>query len=933
MLERACAGDEQLRLRVRHLLAQQEMRTLSPGPDGDEARPPHFAQSDAGHSDAGRGGSVDGLASVAVREETAPDPLRGRKLGRYAILETLGEGGMGTVYLAEQDSPRRLVALKVIRSGLLSRGALRRFEAESSVLGRLHHPGIAQVYEAGTARLSGEEGAGAELPFFAMEYVRGSPLTEYARSRGLGVRQRLALVALVCDAVQHAHTKGVIHRDLKPGNILVEDVDAGPRGAAGVGETARTTLGEAGAAREGLTGQPKVLDFGIARVTDADGGAAGATLQTGVGQLVGTLAYMSPEQVSGDPRDLDTRSDVYTLGVILYELLAGRLPHDVAGRTIPEAARMIAADPPTGLASVDRSYRGEIQTIVLKAIEKDKRRRYQSARELADDLRRHLADEPIAARPPSAAYRFSKFARRNRGLVAGLGAAAGVLALGVAGVGWQAARATAGWATAERNLRLAEDAKRAAEEAAANARAVSGFLTDMITAVDPETAVGRELTARELFEAAALAADASPPGTPRAELGVRAALAQSLRGIGRAAEARAQLERAVARAREVYGPDAPETVEALRGLTLAIAETGKIDEALEAARGTHALVLARYGRGHLLTAMAEGDLGRVLGEAGRNAEAEGMLRGAAAAVTRALGPDHRDALTFRNNLATVLKALGKLEEAERLQRAVVEAHARTLPEGHPQLLSARNNLATILQRRGKDAEAAEMLRSVVAARERVQGPGSVPTAASRLNLAVCLMTGGDAAGAEREARAALGVLREKLGPEHPKTLVALGALGYILEDSGRLSEAEGAYREVVAARRRAGAAGGGDPEVWGAINNLAMFLQEKAGRPGEALGLYEELMGLCAASLPSDHYAAAIFRSNYGSCLAALGRREEAERELLAAQGVLEKALGAGHARSVKNAARLAALYDGWGKGERAAEWRARGSAAAKPAQ
>ena len=314
-------------------------------------------------------------------------------IGRYRILRRHGEGGMGTVYEAEQDNPRRTVALKVIRPGLVSPELVKRFNHEAQILARLQHSGIAQVYEAGM----GENGQ----PFFAMEFIRGMPLDEYARSRGLDAPARLELLARVCDAVQHAHEKGVIHRDLKPGNILVDE-----------------------------TGQPKVLDFGVARVTAAD--LLTSASRTQAGQLLGTLSYMSPEQIAADPAGLDGRSDVYTLGVILFELLAHRLPYQLEQLPAHQVARVIQQQEPSRLGSIDTIYRGDVEIIVGKTLEKDKTRRYASAGDLASDIRRYLRGEAILARPASALYQLRKFARRNRALVAGASGIFAALLVGTA---------------------------------------------------------------------------------------------------------------------------------------------------------------------------------------------------------------------------------------------------------------------------------------------------------------------------------------------------------------------------------------------------------------------------------------------------------------------------------------------------------------------
>ncbi len=301
------------------------------------------------------------------------------RIGNYRTKRVLASGGMGTVYEATQEKPRRTVALKLMRHGIASRSALRRFEYESQILARLRHPGIAQVYEAGTHR----DDTGS-MPYFAMEYIVGAkPITEYVKEKDLGTRQRMALFTQVCDAVHHGHQKGIIHRDLKPSNILVD-----------------------------TQGQVKIIDFGVARGTDSD--MAVTTLQTDIGQLLGTLQYMSPEQCEGDPHDIDTRSDVYALGVVFYEMLCDRLPYIVTRAAIHEATRIIREEQPSRLTSGSKTLKGEIETIALKALEKDRERRYVSTLAMAEDIERYLKHQPIVARPPSVAYLFSKFVRRRR---------------------------------------------------------------------------------------------------------------------------------------------------------------------------------------------------------------------------------------------------------------------------------------------------------------------------------------------------------------------------------------------------------------------------------------------------------------------------------------------------------------------------------------
>jgi WD40 repeat protein len=405
-LDAACPGDLDLRAEVEGLLACD-------------------APTGAGTQDG------DFLISPLVRspEEPAvlsPPPVLAPVLpciGHYRLLRLLGEGGMGVVYEAEQDNPRRTVALKLIRPGLVAPALVARFTHEAQILGRLHHPGIAQVHEAGLTA-DGQ-------PYFALELIHGMPLDRYVRSHGLDVPARLELLAKVCDAVQHAHDKGVIHRDLKPGNILVDEA-----------------------------GQPKVLDFGVARATDAD--LQTATGRTEIGQLLGTLGYMSPEQIAADPALIDQRSDVYTLGVIFFELLADRPPYNVAGLPLPEAARVIRDQDPSALGSINTVLRGDVETIVTRAMEKDRTRRYPSAGELAADVRRHLHNEPIRARPASAGYLLRKFARRHKALVGGVAGVVAALVTGLIGTLLFAFREAEQRRQAEHSARVANDEKLAA---------------------------------------------------------------------------------------------------------------------------------------------------------------------------------------------------------------------------------------------------------------------------------------------------------------------------------------------------------------------------------------------------------------------------------------------------------------------------------------
>jgi len=364
LLAEACGDDAELRAEVESLLACNEQTPA------DFMRPPE---------------PPPGIRPPDTPE--GPDPLIGQRIGSYQIKSVIAAGGMGTVCEAEQKQPRRTVALKVMDRYVASRSALRRFQSESQILAYLRHPNIAQVYEAGMHTDPNRDRKGAAIapgvPYFAMEYIPDAKtITQYAEENKLDTRDRLQLFAKVCDAVRHGHQKGIIHRDLKPANILVDSA-----------------------------GEPKVIDFGVARATDSD--IAVTTLRTDVGQLIGTLQYMSPEQCDADVHEIDTRSDVYALGVVLYELLTGELPYEATGSTIVQAAQIIKEHAPERLSSINPRLRGDVETIVLKTLEKDREKRYQSAADLAQDIRRHLNREPIDARPPTAWTRAVHWVARN----------------------------------------------------------------------------------------------------------------------------------------------------------------------------------------------------------------------------------------------------------------------------------------------------------------------------------------------------------------------------------------------------------------------------------------------------------------------------------------------------------------------------------------
>ena len=898
----------------------------------------------------GAAGGVPAVLSphdaATILPDALPDPVmseardRGRVFGSYTLLHLIGEGGMGAVYLAQQAKPKRIVALKLIRPGLVTPKLLRRFEHETEVLAMLQHPGIAQIYEAGTAKT-----ADGEQPFFAMEYVRGMPLTSFVREHALDVRAKVALFIKICDAVQHAHQRGIIHRDLKPGNILVETtgdgahdstlstlseaglvsalqdrapsvaqsgayatVESGGGSAAARMVSARTTAAASGYGAMASGYQPKILDFGIARTTDAS--ARQQTMQTEMGQLIGTIPYMSPEQISGDTSAIDTRSDVYTLGVILYELLAGRLPHAVSDKTIPEAVRTISQEEPAPLSGLDRQLKGDLQTIVGKALEKSRTRRYQSANELAADLHRYLRDEPILARPPTMRYQFSKFAARNRAVV--LGSAVAVVAL-VAGVIFSSIQAV-----------RAERARVVAREEAEFAKSANEFLTGMLGAANPDQNNERELTVREMLDRAAerleggrsrkvgdgperetgqqAAREAVPP---RVAMSLHSTLSTTYRSLGKPDKALDHAKQAVTLAEGLYGQQSAEAIDVRRTLAMALTELGKFDEALVITRACLAELERQHGPDHPESVRVHGEVGRTLLEAGQYKEALEELEPTLGKMIVLFGEVDNDTVTTMDHLGLAFQRLADFEKAERFARRALAIREELFGSNGSAVTFSLNNLANIAQKTGRNEEAAALLHRALEIRTARLDADHPSVLVAMSNLAVAYAGLGKLQAAEDLLRQSWAMQSKKLGENHPKTLSALGNLAYIIEEKGDLVEAERLMRMVVAARR-----GNGNlsAEGWGEMNNLAMLLQ-RMGKPGEAEPLFVELLAGCAKALPTDHYVHAIFRNNFGDVQTDLAGYAQAEELLTSSHDALSKAFKPGHPRLAKSAARLVRLY------------------------
>jgi eukaryotic-like serine/threonine-protein kinase len=675
-------------------------------------------------------------------------PLLPATIGRYRIISLLGEGGMGAVYEAEQEHPQRTVALKVIRAGYANAEMLRRFENETQALGRLQHPGIAQIYDAGTA-----ETPFGYQPYFAMELVHGQTLLTYCETHQLNPRQRLELVAKICDAVQHAHQRGLIHRDLKPANILVDEA-----------------------------GQPRILDFGVARLTDSD---AHATRQTDIGQLVGTLAYMSPEQVLGDPAEIDTRSDVYALGIILYELLAGKLPYTI-GRQLHDAVRVIREEEPERLSSVHRTYRGDVETIVARALEKDKSRRYASAAELAADIRRYLHDEPIVARPPSTTYQLQKFARRNRALVVGVAAVLVVLVLGIAASTWEAVQA--------------RRAQKQAQQQAAISQAVNDFLQKDL--LGQASAFSQEkpdpnITVRTVLDRAAKNIQGKFNQQPEVEAAIRDTIGNAYYDLGLSAEAQKQLQPALALGRRVLGPENPKMLAILFDVARVDTEQGKYGEAeklLSEAIGSARRVL---GQQHPETLQAMGLLGKTYSDEGKNQEAETLLQQTVDLDRRVLGPAAQSTAITMGYLVGVYTDEGKYTQAESLAGQLLQIDRQRSRANDPFTLSHMNELAAIYLQEGKYSQAEAMLRETLEMQRRLFGPEHPNTLTLESNLAACYLAEGKYAQAETLVKPALGIERRLKGRGHRDTAILTHILLKTYAAEGKYAEAEELCREAI----------------------------------------------------------------------------------------------------------------------------------------
>ncbi|MCB9854704.1 MAG: serine/threonine protein kinase [Phycisphaerales bacterium] len=739
-LHRECAGDASLYRMLQHMCA------------GESELPDDFL-----------GGDIENELPPPIGDANPEETSTPETIGAYRIIREIGRGGMGIVYEAEQQNPRRRVALKVVRQGLNTASLISRLRQEAHVLGQLQHPGIAQVYEAGTATIGD-----SNLPFIAMELLQGASIVDAARY--LSLRDRLELIARVCDAVQHAHQKGVIHRDLKPANIIVLPPTDPLQQADGTGTSIDNI------------GRPKVLDFGIARLLDAD--MQFTTIHTHAGQIIGTLGYMSPEQVAGDREKIDTRCDVYSIGAILFEILTGRRPLELGGKPVAEAARIIREEEPTRAGAIDRSLRGDIETIIARAMEKEPDLRYASAAELAADIRRFLHHEPIEARPASSLYQIRKFARRNKGLVGGLAAAFLALFVGLI-------------ATAS-SLREARSQRDAAQAARLESERVAEFQAKLLSGQSAR-AFGNDLLADIRSEyRRALEKAGSDQDRIDTDYAVVDQALHRITGvnIGRTVLSRYQAGRALKLLESGFTDDPVIEARLRDGIGLVYSDLGMYGEA--AGQFEHVVDLRRkhLGPDHCDTLIAMTQVGVAFREMGQTEKAEAILRNALDRQRRTLGAENDDTLNTMASLSRLLSGKLDFEEAESLLTEALTTLKRTHGPNDPLTLNRANELGLLHIYEGKLNQAASELRELLDVRKRLSGADSPEVVATRTNLMSTLFKLNRLEEAEPIAQEVLESSERVHGRDDPTTIMARSNLGMVCFRLGDYERATDLFRQA-----------------------------------------------------------------------------------------------------------------------------------------
>lgn len=842
-------------------------------------------------------GTLDHVVTDVARAllgVNSPDPssmpAAGIRVGAWRIVEEIGRGGMGVVFLVERadGAYRQQAALKLV-SGFGAGTALqRRFLREREILARLEHPGIARLLDGGFT--------GEGTPYLVMERIEGVPITRYAARHALTIRDRVALLLQVCEAVTYAHGRLIAHCDLKPTNMLVTS-----------------------------DGRVRLLDFGIARLLDPL--EEGSEIQTRTALFALTPEYAAPEQLRGEP--VGTAADLYTLGAVLYELLCGHRPFDLKSRALPEVLQLLDREPVpiSQLPGLDRGLRrqleGDLETIIAKAMNKEPARRYASIEAFAADLRRYLEGRPVLARPATPGYRLGRYLLRHRLGLAATAIVVMTLLAGIAGTWWQS---------------------RVARFEAARAQAVAGFLFELFDSANPERTRGREITARQLVEEGAARLGALPEGS-ELRIEVAITLGRLYTVLGEYEQAEALLNPAVAEAREYLGADAPLTAQALTALATTLLEAGRYAEAEIPARESLARRQAGVDREHTDRSLLL--LAELLRHQGRTAEAEARFREALGWARKQHGDSSLEAASVLQNMALLLEEVERFDEAERagrealairrkrrgadhpdvgrtlgllaairgsqndllgaerLHREELALMRRTYRGDHPGIAAALDQVAVYVDRQGRYPEAEALYNEALAMRERVLGPGHPDVASTINNLATLYYHTGELARAAEAQQRALDIWRAAFGEEHWKVATASNNLGVMLCELGRLDEAEPLLVDALAMRRRI--LGNGHSDVGASLNNLANLQRIKGDLAG-AEENYRAALANFGASLPPDHWRVGDAAHGLGLTLAAMGRTAEARAMLAEALEIRRGSFIASDSRTLATEQALAAL-------------------------
>jgi eukaryotic-like serine/threonine-protein kinase len=909
LLERECAGRPELRNRLDQLLAAHfKSHPLLDSPEPND---------------------VTLHASAGSETDPLPIPVESPGMvisGRYKLHQQIGEGGMGSVWMADQTEPvKRRVAVKLIRVERgQSRTILSRFEAERQAIAVMDHPHIARLLDAGTTA----EG----LPFFVMELVKGIPLNEYCDTNKLSIKDRLQLFMQICSAVQHAHQKGIIHRDLKPTNILIENHDDKP--------------------------VPKVIDFGLAKATSGLQ-LSENTLFTAFGSVIGTPLYMAPEQANFNPEDIDTRADVYALGVILYELLTGTTPitrESMKKAALDEMLRLIceqeAPTPSSRLSTIEstpsiaanrqmepqklgRFVKGELDWIVMKALSKERDRRYETANGFARDVERFLTNEPVAAGPPRASYRLRKFVRRNRGQVIAAGLILFALVAGLAGTAFgfmraeqqrriaeraavaerqtkeeadakrveaetQQRRAEAGEKLAGERLVQVESEKKKTEQEKQIAVAVKDFLQNkllgqadvtaqanaLLAGGGPSEAAKKDLTIRELLDRAAgeiseAKIDANFPNQPLLQAELLTTVGDTYRGVGESERAIGFLQRSLALRKANLGTEHPDTIASMNNLAWAYHDAGKLDLAVPLFEETLKLKKARLGLQHLDTLAGMNNLAVAYEAAGKLDLALPLYEETLKLQKAKLGPDHPGTLTTMNNLALAYQAAGKLHLALPLYEETYKLQKAKIGPEHPGTLITMGNLALAYMAAGKLNLALPLSEETVKLKKAKLGPDHPGTLLSVDNLASVYQAAGKLDLALPLFEQSIKIKKAKLGPDHPGTLITVNNLALAYETAGKLDLALPLFEETLKLNKAK--LGPEHPSTLTSLHNLALAYWN-SGKLDLALPLFEETLKLRKAKLGPEHPDTVASMGNLGGAYLAA-------RKLDLALPLLEEAL------------------------------------------